>query len=162
MRSYRLLMLAFWVIVLPVLAYANDLPTPPLRPGVKPVTSSNYELDTDANKIEDELDARLSNANSEELLVPIEMELIFNKQITREQIETFAELGGEFKYIFRAVSYGWIGTLPLGQVTKLNQAMGGSLVYVGLPKEAGLTDGGGHGAVEKEEIEKGDKGNPVR
>ncbi len=81
------------------------------------------------------------------------MELIFNKQITQEQIQAFADLGGEFKHMFRAVSYGWIGMLPLGQVAKLAQTMGDSLVYVGLPKEAHLTKGGGIDAVGMGAIE---------
>ncbi len=51
-------MLLFGVIVLPVMTYAKDLLTPPPEPDVKPVISSDYELNTDSNKIEDELDAR--------------------------------------------------------------------------------------------------------
>jgi hypothetical protein len=152
MHSYRFLMLVFWMFVMPVAAYAVDLPSPPPEPEVKPMTSSDYELDTDDNRIDDELDSQLSNATLEELLLPVEVELVFNKQITREQIEAFANLGGEFKYIFRAVSYGWIGVLPLGQVGKLIQVMGDSLVLIGQPKEAQLTDGGGYDAVEEEVI----------
>src|SRR5215470_9938051 len=48
---------------------------------------------------------------------PVNVELIFKEPITQEQIDKFAGLGGEITYIYKAVSYGWNGRIPLNKVS---------------------------------------------
>ncbi|HTD65732.1 MAG TPA: hypothetical protein VK846_04270 [Candidatus Limnocylindria bacterium] len=69
---------------------------------------------------------------------PVNVELVFKQQITQNQLNTFAALGGEVTYIFRAVSYGWNGRVPLTRVPDLPQALGATLVLVDEPLAAVL------------------------
>jgi len=44
------------------------------------------------------------------------VELIFSNQISQRQIDDFISNNGAITHVYEAVSYGWNGRLPLGQV----------------------------------------------
>ena len=126
---------------------------PPPVPEIPPVISQKYLNDENSDRIDDELNMLvedtgkiLSSSKSQsakiEALTDIgymtDVELIFNEQITQEQIDQFLLLGGEIDYIYKAVSYGWQGKFPLLLLDLLPQFMGDTLVLVKGPKELEL------------------------
>jgi subtilisin family serine protease len=124
--------------VLPVSVVAGDNLTPPPVPSLAPVITRDYGNDADRNRIDDQLDektaglgadakARGLSAQAEESM-PVE--LIFSEPVTQSQIDAFTGLGGSIIYMYQAVSYGWIGRIPLDRVSLLPSAMGATLVLV--------------------------------
>ncbi len=71
-----------------------------------------------------------SAAARRSLASAVNVELVFTNQITQEQINQFVALGGDISYIYKSVSYGWNGRVPLSEVGNLPDALGGSLVMV--------------------------------
>lgn len=125
-------------------AVSGALFTPPPPPAVAPVISGVYPNDLDGNHIDDELDSaaltfgpsalyetsRSLGAPSGRTGTSLNVELIFSEPVTQEQIDAFGQLGGEITHMFRAVSYGWNGCIPLDCVSLLPSAMGPTLVLV--------------------------------
>lgn len=122
--------------------------TAPPQPDVAPLIGKTYAEDGNGNKLHDVLDSRvemlsaavaIANAEGQAAVAKalgaemVDVELIFDTQITQAQIQAFLDLGGEITYIYQAVSYGWNGRVPLGNVDQLSAAMGGALVFVGRP-----------------------------
>ncbi len=118
---------------------------PPPEPGVKPIISVVRSEDGDGDGIEDRLlsraraaEARLRLASSEadaaaaqaELDAVVQVELVFSRQVTQPEIDAFLAAGGEITYLYRAVSYGWNGTLRLGDVERVADDLRGDLVVV--------------------------------
>jgi subtilisin family serine protease len=149
MNSEKVSFLYISIILLLVgSAFAQTL-TPPPAPDVPPIISQTYANDTDGDRIDDELNAlaedasiiylmALTQAEKAEALTILDsmtdVELIFKEQITQEQIDEFLLLGGEINYIYKAVSYGWQGKIPLELVDLLPQLMGDTLVLIKGPK----------------------------
>jgi len=125
-------------------AVSGALFTPPTPPAVAPVISGVYPNDLDGNHVDDELDSaaltfgpsalyetsRSLGAPSGRAGTSLNVELIFSEPVTQEQIDAFGQLGGEITHMFRAVSYGWNGCIPLDRVSLLPSAMGPTLVLV--------------------------------
>jgi hypothetical protein len=118
------------------------------QPDVKPLISETYVNDKDGNRIDDNLfektkkalaDMRLAVTPEEQRQAQarvdemVNVELIFKEQITKEQIDIFLTLGGEITYIYKAVSYGWNGRIPIGKVETLTSIMGPDLVLIDEP-----------------------------
>lgn len=127
--------------------------SPPRRPDVIPEISNTYSSDRDGNRIDDSLFSRAEKAAmSERLAVTaveknkaraeldklVEVELVFTDQIDQQQIDDFVSLGGEITYVYRAVSYGWNGRIPLGKLVQIGARMGNKLVLIDGPKPAQL------------------------
>jgi len=119
--------------------------SPPVVPQIAPIISEVYPNDTDRNAIDDELEAKAAIAKSrlrsavtskdiaeaESVLAEtVDVELIFNEQITQKQIDDFLSHGGEIIYVYKAVSYGWNGRIALGSVNSLPGLMSPTLVLV--------------------------------
>jgi len=120
--------------------------TPPFsRPAVRPLISDTYSNDLNRNKIDDELESRISTTTArlksavtskdiEEaktiLAGSVEVELVFNDQVTQQQIDDFLGRGGEITYVYKAVSYGWNGRIALKDVNAIPSLMGATLVLV--------------------------------
>ncbi len=114
----------------------------PPPPAVAPVISGVYPNDLDGNHIDDELDSAALTFGPSVLYqtsrslgalaraTSLNVELIFSEPVTQEQIDAFGQLGGEITHMFRAVSYGWNGCIPLDRVSLLPSAMGPTLVLV--------------------------------
>jgi hypothetical protein len=117
----------------------------PRSPDVPPLIARNYDGDLDRDRIEDRLISKARAAETAhsraataaeqaatqaELNALVDVELIFDRQITQKQLTDFLAQGGEVTHLYEAVSYGWNGRLPLGKVTALTALMGDSLVQV--------------------------------
>jgi subtilisin family serine protease len=130
------------------LASAQPL-VPPPPPDVPPIISETYSNDLDGDCIDDELQYMADGASTMYLFAVtqaekedvqttlgdmIDVELIFNERITQEQIDDFQLWGGEITYVYKAVSYGWQGRIPLEFVDSLPWLMGDNLVLIKGPK----------------------------
>jgi subtilisin family serine protease len=130
-----------------------QLPVPPPEPGVRPLIAETYLEDADYDRIADALAAEVQQLRTaavasltpeervrteEALAAEVDVELIFNRQVTQGQINAFATLGGNITYLYRAVSYGWNGRIPREQIPALPQAMGTALRLVHQPRPARL------------------------
>jgi len=111
---------------------------PPPEPAVKPTLPSTTEFDLDRNKVDDKLDNEIATvrtlASAQEqaraLAELTRVELVFDRQITQQQINAFLAQGGVIEHIYRSVSYGWNGAIPGGNLQQLPALMGPSLVAV--------------------------------
>jgi hypothetical protein len=107
--------------------------------------SDRYANDADGDRIDDQLVVRANQAIAAEnaAVTPeqksqahakssemVNVELIFKEPVTQRQIDTFTALGGEITYIYKAVSYGWNGRVPLNKITAMPAAMGATLMLV--------------------------------
>jgi len=154
-KTFRLgiifgLFVLFSLINAPIgLALAQTLAPPP-PPEIPPIISEVYECDEDGDRLDDELQLSIQFIKDQidypskwaiyqdhvsTLLDLIPVRLIFKEPITQRQIDAFLELGGEIDYIYKAVSYGWNGWIPLMYVDILPNIMGDSLVLVQGPRE---------------------------
>lgn len=151
-KSIYLFIIAISGILLVQSAFAQKF-TPPRRPVVVPIISQTYGNDKDRDKIDDSLLNRSEKALRSErsAVVPqdrisarrqldemVNVELVFTEQITQKQIDDYIESGGEIEYIYKAVSYGWNGRMPLRNVRSMASLMGGTLVLLEETKEAEL------------------------
>ncbi|MBI5664759.1 MAG: S8 family serine peptidase [Nitrospirae bacterium] len=73
-----------------------------------------------------------------ELARLVDVELIFSGQVNQNQIDDFLSLGGEITHIYKAVSFGWNGRIPLGKLRQIAAKMGKELVLIDEPKSAQL------------------------
>lgn len=121
-------------------------PTPPPEPRVPPVVQAPKERDKDGSKIDDRLERRSARAvetlarrdaltsdvlaANAELDAEVQIEFIFDRQITQAQIDEFVRGKGKIDKIFTNVSYGWSGRMPLRQVEQVARRMGASLLGV--------------------------------
>jgi hypothetical protein len=112
-----------------------------------------YANDTNADRIDDQLleRARQALAAQKSARTPgqiaqaeaqasemNDVELIFRDQISQRQIDSFLGQGGQITYIYKAVSYGWNGRLPLAQVPATSGLMGENLLLIQEAKQAKL------------------------
>jgi subtilisin family serine protease len=117
----------------------------PSGPAVAPLIAHRYPNDMDGDRIDDALldratkaAARFSAAITADqksmatalLNEMVDVELIFKEPVNQQQIDSFSALGGEISYLYKAVSYGWNGRIPLGKVSTIPAAMGASLVLL--------------------------------
>jgi subtilisin family serine protease len=120
--------------------------TPPFPPDVIPLISDFYSSDLDGDKIDDRLNLKLNQdfslrkmtkINQKDIVIDqnqmIEVELVFKEQITQSQIDDFLRLGGQISYVYKAVSYGWNGCIPLDKIKVLPLFLGPSLVHIAQP-----------------------------
>ena len=131
---------------------AQTIAIPP-EPAVRPLIGATYASDSNRDGVDDGLfdraqaaKAKLRKAATAEAKIlaqadldgKVEVELVFGEQITREQVDSFLALGGEIAYVYRAVSYGWNGRIPLSQVAAIAPAMGSPPVLIQEAKPAEL------------------------
>lgn len=144
MKSKRVWFLSSsFILLLACSAFAQSWTPPPL-PDVPPLISETYSNDADGSRIDDNLELNISSHKSTRLFsvleseeqqkLPLDVELVFNAPITQHQIDEFLRLGGEITYIYRALSYGWNGRIPLDRIDLLPSVLGSSLVLVTEPK----------------------------
>jgi hypothetical protein len=107
-----------------------------IRRAILPVT----DVDRDGNRIDDELDARLRNAREAilgtgqaggnvaaslgDLASPVDVEFNFVRPVTQREIDAFTALGGRVTWVYRAVGYGWNGSIALGSLQAAVASMG--------------------------------------
>jgi hypothetical protein len=120
---------------------------------VPPLIGRTYANDADANRVDDALEARavqaaaaLQAADTPEaarqaqaqLDAMVDVELVFQAPINQQQINSFLALGGRIDYVYKAVSYGWNGRIPLGRATAAAASMGAGFVLIEEPKPVTL------------------------
>ncbi len=142
--------IVFSVAALAAPALAESLTAPP-PPAIAPLVAETYPSDADRDRIEDELASKARDAlaalkaaiNPQQkaaaetaLANMVDVELVFRQPVTPAQIDRFIALGGEITYLYKAVSRGWNGRIPLGKVGAVPAAMGEALVMVEEPKPA--------------------------
>jgi len=135
----------FSILLVTSAIHAGEPLVPPPLPAIAPQIATQYPNDADGDHVADDLAQRCQQALAKKtaaVLVAstnisspapdaaIDLELIFSRPITQSQIDTFLQLGGSITYIYKAVSYGWNGRLPLAQVNRLPALLGDSLVLV--------------------------------
>ena len=119
--------------------------SPPARPAVPPLIGATYSNDGNGDRIDDELAERAQQAvfAATAALTPeeisqhatrlgelVEVELIFKEPIKQSQLDTFLSEGGQVSYLYKAVSYGWNGRLPLKNVVAMPALLGNSLALL--------------------------------
>ncbi len=106
------------------------VPLPPARvvapraPAIRPTLPRLHEIDTDADGLDDALQARVTGFEQAAAHAPAaapldelaEVEMVFSTPVAQGQLDQFVQSGGQVTYIYRAVSYGWNGLLPLSRV----------------------------------------------
>ena len=117
---------------------------PPPEPVVKPIIVHPRDCDKDMSRVSDRLEERLRTIRSRlaearkpgkraaiesELDQPVKVELVFSRRITEKQIDDFLRFG-QIEYVYQAVSYGWVGWVPLRFVEEVARRMGESLVAI--------------------------------
>ena len=113
--------------------------TPPPGPFVPPIVTPDYDNDADNDRIDDRLEEKVTTwvaeVKSRSLSAQmagetVSVELVFSSPVTQSQIDTFTGLGGTITYLYQALSYGWIGRIPIDSVAVLPDLMGPSLIQV--------------------------------
>ncbi|MBX7209431.1 MAG: choice-of-anchor D domain-containing protein [Verrucomicrobiaceae bacterium] len=127
--------------------------TPPPIPLVRPQIITKHDNDLDGDCIEDELltklktkktkraaakDAKEAAEATKALGEKVMIELIFREQITQKQIDDFEGLGGEITHVYKSVSYGWNGFVPLEKIELLPNVLGATLVNLSEAKPVQL------------------------
>ncbi len=147
---WRAIVIICWATVLRGSAIGEPF-LPPTKPDIAPLIAQNYPTDADGDRIEDALADKAREASlavkaagtpedtasaQAALARMIDVELVFKQPITQQQIDAFLALGGEMTYVYKAVSYGWNGRLPLGKVSEIPAAMGETMVLIEEAKPA--------------------------
>jgi subtilisin family serine protease len=142
----RILALFLACIAAGLWAQGAPRPTPPPEPPVKPFIVAPVDRDADGSRVDDRIERRVAraratlsraNATAAEkaaaqatLQQPTEVELVFERQITQEQIDAFLKAGGTIDHVFQRVSYGFTGRIAADKADSLPAAMGASLLGV--------------------------------
>jgi hypothetical protein len=95
------------------------------------------ERDRDLDGIDDELNERLQLAASDAVLAreSTELQVILKTPVEQAQLDAFMADGGKIRYVFRELSYGWTGTLPLDRLKALAARLGEQLHFVAAPRK---------------------------
>ncbi|MCB2156415.1 S8 family serine peptidase [bacterium] len=141
--------LAGLIILSPVAALAGVPLVVPPEPAVKPVITAPAQQDRNSDRIDDRLMETVAAVKMQiasrsttipekkaalaqwESTIPVNM--VFDRQITRDQMKQFVDLGGEITYIYQNLGYGWQGTLPMKSIERLPKQMGSDLLLVQQP-----------------------------
>jgi subtilisin family serine protease len=122
-----------------------ETPHPPPKPAIAPLIAVRYPNDADGDGIDDRLAEKARNAAASlisaataadkseaqaRLSEMLTVELVFREPVTQQQLDEFTRQGGEITYIYKAVSYGWNGRIPLKSVFSLREALGAPLLLI--------------------------------
>lgn len=89
------------------------------------------KLDRDKNGIEDSLERQLKEATTKEKKAKkVLIEVVLYKPHNVDQLQAFRDLGGEIDHVFKHVSYGFSGTIPMGNIPALANALGEDLCII--------------------------------
>jgi len=111
------------------LAATDGSPSVPPPPPVAPELPDTAAIDRDGNGVEDALEAP-SVQSLAAGAAPARVEVLFRAPVTAEQIAEFTRAGGSVRRVYRAVAYGFIGTLPREAAAGLAQRLGSSLLVI--------------------------------
>ena len=118
---------------------------PPPLPRLPPLIGKTYPDDRDANRIDDRLEAKIRQGKAllqaagtpeavrqaqAQLDAMVDVELVFKAPITQQQIDAFLALGGRIDYVYKAISYGWNGGIPLVRAEAVPASSGATLALL--------------------------------
>ena len=110
-------------------APAAIAPAPPLVvPELPDVSDSDHNRD----RIDDAFQEQPDEGGSANL------EVILNAPTLQRHLDAFVRLGGQVEHVFRAVSYGWTGTLAREKLNALRDELGADLRLLAAPKPVSL------------------------
>ncbi|HVH45093.1 MAG TPA: S8 family serine peptidase [Labilithrix sp.] len=110
---------------------------------VQPEIADVSSLDRDANRVDDVLDMEtrairdqlaasadpsLRAAARARLEERVGIEAVFDRAITQADLDTFTQAGGVVRHVFRAVSFGFTGTLPRSAIEPAAHALGANFL----------------------------------
>ena len=96
---------------------------------VRPIIHRDVRIDRDLNGVQDSLEVLISQRLAdEEATVPVVVTLY--ESVTNQELNCFTRLGGQIRYVYRHVTYGFAGTVPVANVSSLVDAMKEELVVV--------------------------------
>ena len=96
---------------------------------VRPIIYRDNRIDEDLNGIQDGLEDLISHRLEDEgATVPVVVTMF--EPVTNQQLNYFAQLGGRISYVYRYVTYGFAGTIPVANVSSFADAMKQDLVVV--------------------------------
>ena len=104
-------------------------PTPPL---IVPELPDVSDSDRDADRIDDAFQSQSDEGDA------VSLEVVLNAPTLQRHLDAFVALGGHVEHVFRAVSYGWTGTLAHAQLSALRDELGSDLRLIAAPKQVSL------------------------
>ena len=119
--------------------------TPPDTHEYLQYVTESYDNDRNRDRIDDDLYEKVARTAAMDLPYDprskhiesgtgqdeiLHVELIFRKQVTQAQIDAFEAAGGKINYIYKAVSYGWNGRLPIWKIKEIPALMGPDLLII--------------------------------
>lgn len=95
------------------------------------------DRDGDRDRLDDVLNERLALAAGDAELAQesTELQVILKTPVEQAQLDGFVADGGKVRYVFRELSYGWTGTLPLARLPALAARLGEPLHFVAAPRQ---------------------------
>ncbi|MEI9941090.1 MAG: S8 family serine peptidase [Pseudomonadota bacterium] len=107
----------------------TSVPAPPL---IAPELPEVSDSDRDRDRIDDAFQAQADDGGS------VSLEVILNAPTLPRHLAAFTSVGGRVEHVFRAVSYGWTGTLARNQLSALRDELGSDLRLIAAPKPVSL------------------------
>src|SRR5450432_1056313 len=107
----------------------------PPAPLVLPELPDVSDIDRDRNRIDDEIDADLATGGED---AAISVEAVFSRPLQQANIDRFVAAGGVIRHVFRALSYGFIGTIKRSAVTAIAARLGPDLLVLAGDRAIGL------------------------
>jgi len=104
-------------------------PTPPL---IVPELPDVSDSDRDADRIDDAFLGQSGDGSA------VSLEVVLNAPTRQGHLDAFVALGGHVEHVFRAVSYGWTGTLARARLSSLRDELGPDLRLIAAPKQVSL------------------------
>jgi len=112
----------------PGVAPAVSAPVPPL---VAPELPDVSDSDRDRDRIDDAFQSQPDDG-------AVSLEVILDAPTLQRHLDAFIGMGGHVEHVFRAVSYGWTGTLARHKLSTLRDELGADLRLIAAPKPVSL------------------------
>jgi subtilisin family serine protease len=113
---------------------ARAIAPPP--PAIAPELPDVSDIDRDRNRIDDVIDTDLVTIGAPD--ADISVEAIFSRPLLQADIDRFVAGGGAIRHVFRALSYGYIGTMKRSTVPGMAVSLGRDLLVIAADRPIGL------------------------
>lgn len=97
----------------------------PPRPAITPTLPDAKAFDTDRDRIADQT---LVGDAAER----VQVHVVMRRPLEPGQLEAFVSVGGEVRHVFRALSFGFVGSIARGRIAELPPLLGDALHLVAL------------------------------
>jgi cysteine-rich repeat protein len=108
----------------------------PPPPAVAPEIPDVSDIDRDRNRIDDFIDADLAALGVSDERITVEA--IFSRPLVQTDVDRFLAGGGSIRHVFRALSYGWVGTMKRSDVPGMVASLGPDLLVIAGDRPIGL------------------------